>query len=134
MGTWDFGPFDNDDASDWLFALEECDDLSVLSAALQAVNNIGGGYLEAAEGSNAIAAAEVVAALRGQPMENLPENAAAWVSENRKLDASSLVATSQSAITRIRTNSELKELFEESGEAEKWYKTLDDLSSRLARC
>jgi hypothetical protein len=131
MGAWDFGPFDNDDASDWLYELEPSSDTSTIAAALAVVTDVGYEYLEAPDCSNALAAVEIVAALRGHPIAKLPDNAKAWVEAHRGLDASSLVPTAQAVIQRIRTNSELKELWDESEEAAKWYATLDDVSSRL---
>jgi hypothetical protein len=131
MGAWDFGPFDNDDASDWLYELEESSSTSAIAAALNIVTDSGDEYLEAPDCSNALAAAEIVAALRGRPIAKLPDNAKAWVDAHKEIEASFLVPLAQAAIQRIRTNSELKELWDESDEAPKWYATLDDVSSRL---
>jgi hypothetical protein len=74
---------------------------------------------------------EIVAALRGHPIAKLPDNAKAWVEAHRGLDGSALVPAALAVIQRVRTNSELKELWDESEEAAKWYATLDDVSSRL---
>ena len=131
MGAWDIGPFDNDDASDWLYDLEESSDTSVIADTLEAVTDAGDDYLEAPDCSTALAAAEIVAALRGHPLPNLPDEAKTWTEANEGLDVSSLVPEALAAVKRIRTNSELKELWDESSEAAKWHATLDDLSSRL---
>jgi hypothetical protein len=64
-----------------------------------------------------LAAVEVVAALRGHPIDDLPDNAKAWIEAHRELDVSSLIPTSQAVIQRIRSDSELKELWDESEEA-----------------
>jgi len=131
MGAWDIGPFDNNDASDWLFELEDSTDTSAIAEALSAVTDIGEEYPEAPECCNALAAAEIIAALRSHPIAKLPDSAQTWVEEHEELDVSSLVPAAQSAIQRIRTDSELKELWDESDDAAKWYETLDDLSARL---
>ena len=131
MGAWDIGPFDNDDAADWLFALEVSSDTATIAAALGVITDIGNEYLEAPDCSNALAAVEIVAALRGHPIANLPDNAKAWVKAHRELDVSSLVPTAQAVVHRIRSDSELKELWDESEEAVKWYATLDDVCGRL---
>ena len=132
MGAWNFGPFDNDDAGDWLSELEQSADTSVIADALHRVTNIGDEYLEALDCSKAIAAAEVVAALRGHPVSDFLDNAKQWVDAHRTLDAAALVPTAIAAIQRIRTNSELKELWDESAKAPKWYATLDDVTNRLS--
>ncbi len=139
MGASNSGPFDNDDAADWLCELEESSGLKAISAALAGVLPPSGllgqfrkpGYLEAPECSVAIAAAEVVAALQGSPMAGLPENAAAWVAQNRELAAGGLVSKARAAVERVRTASELRELWEESGGLAAWEASLDDLVRRL---
>jgi len=50
---------------------------------------------------------------------------------HRGLDTSPLIPVARAVIQRIRPDSELKELWDESDDAAKWYVTLDDLSSRL---
>jgi hypothetical protein len=132
MGAWDTGPFDNDDASDWLYELAESSDTSVIASVLNTVANIGDAYLEAPECSQALTAAEIVAAFKGHPSEGIPENAKNWIENHQNLDVSELIPTSQMVVERIRTNSELKELWEESEYAPKWHSSLEDLLARLA--
>ena len=131
MGAWNIGSFDNDDASDWLYELEGSEDTAVIADALDAVANRRGKYLEAPECLIAIAAAEIVSALREQPAGCLPDNAAAWIEENRNLDVSNLVPVAQAVIERIRSNSELQELWDESEHASKWHSSLESLITRL---
>ena len=131
MGAWNFGPFDNDDAGDWLYELEQSADALVIADALHRTTIFGEEYLEASDCSNAIAAAEVVAALRGHPVRNFPDNAKQWVDSHQGLDAAALVPAAIAALQRIRTDSELKELWDESPKAPKWYATLDDVTNRL---
>ena len=131
MGAWDIGPFDNDDAADWLYELEASSDTATIAAALGVITDIGDEYLEAPDCWNALASVEIVAALRGHPVADLPHNAKAWVEAHRELDVSSLVPTAQAAIQRIRSDSELKELCDEPEEADKWHAMLDDVCARL---
>ena len=131
MGSWDIGPFDNDDAADWLYDLEKSSGTKAIGAALRAITDPDEDYLEAPDCANALAAAEIVAALHGQPIARMPDNAEAWIALHHDLDISSLIPLAQKAVQRIRADSELKELWNESGEASKWYATLDDLSTRL---
>lgn len=131
MGAWDIGPFDNDDACDWLYDLERSEDVSLLSNTLEGVTEIGEEYLEAPECCTAIAAAEILAAMRGKPAGTLPENAREWIKKNQAREVGELLPLALSALARIRSNSELKELWEESDEAERWVQTVDDLTARL---
>jgi hypothetical protein len=132
MGAWDIGPFDNDDASDWLYDLEASNDVAYLAETIQVVIEMSGDYLESPDCANALAAAEIIAALRGHPILELPDNAEAWVEAHRKLDVSSLVPPALAAIQRIRTQSELKDQWDDSEEAAKWYATLGNLTKRLS--
>ncbi len=130
MGAWGSGAFDNDDAGDWLEELEESADTSVIADALDRVVSFDD-YLELPDANHGVAAAEVVAALRGRPPADFDEMAEGWVKANRKLNVSDLVQPALAALQRIRSASELKELWDDSKEAKKWYAVLDDISRRL---
>ncbi len=132
-GGWDIGPFDNDDALDWVWELSESEDLSVVNQALQNVIDTSG-YLEAPTASMAIAAAEVVAALKGQPRAQLPAEVVEWVKTHGSEVDADLVASARQAIAHIRNedSSELAQLWSESADAAKeWRAELTDLERRL---
>ncbi len=130
MGAWGFGPFDNDDAADWVYELEGSDSDDVLQRALAATS--GSGYLDSQEGTTAVAAAEVVAASLGQPAPDLPDGVRAWVATNGGAVRPELAAAARSAIGRVRgEESELRELWAESDDGAAWEARLRDLESRL---
>ena len=58
MGTWGVGSFGNDNAADWIWELEEADDLSVVEAAIARVLDGVDELVESPEAEEAIAAAE----------------------------------------------------------------------------
>ena len=63
MGAWGTGPFDDDNASDWVWELQEADDWRVVEQALRGAADVDATtYLEAPDGQIAWAAAAVVAA------------------------------------------------------------------------
>jgi len=130
MGAWGHGHFENDDASDWLYELEASGDLSVVITALDAVSQDPADYVESPTCCNALAAAEIVAALNGKPSSNLPEIAGTWV-RGKPEPGSDAVSKARAAVERIRTNSELRELWEESDDFENWLKVVDDVHRRL---
>jgi hypothetical protein len=130
MGAWETGSFDNDDALDWLFDLEDSADTSVISAALQDVLGKGDEYLETGECCVGVAAAEIVAALSENPGK-LPDNAKAWVETNADLEIGNLISKALKAVKLVRTDSELKEVWDESEDAAAWYAALDNLTARL---
>lgn len=134
MGAWSHESFGNDDACDWAARLDEYDDLSLVEATLDTVLEAGDDELEAPEASEAIAAAEVVAWLQGNPgtAEDLPEELGAWVERIRLLPSADLAAKARRALDRVLAGpSELMELWDESGEAEAWQAAVRELKGRI---
>ena len=132
MGAWGHGPFENDDAGDWICELEDSNDFSVVEAALEAVARPGTDTLEAPDCSTAVAAAEVVAASLGHPVAGLPEEAVAWVA-GRKAAPPRIVGLAKKALAAIKSKSELRDLWEESDGFDEWSKSVSDLEARLGR-
>jgi len=77
MGIWGEGIFENDDAMDFLMIVEKEDALDLLHSAFSKVTEISD-YIEVDSGANALAAAEIVAVIRGHKGENLPELYELW--------------------------------------------------------
>lgn len=139
MGAWGYGSFENDDALDWVFELEQSRDLSVIVSALNEIISGIGGYLDATDCANALAAAETVAALAGRPGPALPEEITHWVGERhaespqgRLIVDKAVTRQAQHAISAVLSESELKELWEETDDLERWKVTVTDLLERLA--
>jgi hypothetical protein len=131
MGAWGHGPFENDDAGDWVYELEKSIDRSVIEAAFDAVLAEKIDYLEAPDCSRAIAAAEVTAALLGKPREDLDEELCAWL-EGKPQPPAALVAQARAAVAAILAASELKNLWEATAEYPKWQADNAELLGRLA--
>src|SRR5215470_7757092 len=85
MGAWGTGIFDNDTACDWAYKLEKVNNLSVIESALDEVLNVGEEYLDSHEAQEALAAAEVIARLKGTPGIGCgyTETVDKWVEKNR---------------------------------------------------
>jgi hypothetical protein len=132
MGAWGSDSFENDDASDWLADFCEAPDKGLISDALSTVAEMdAAAYLEAPECSVGIAAAEVVAALNGAPNPNLPDDAKDCVSKLNIQAEPDMISLALRAIERIRTDSELKELWDEAENPAEWYQAVSALESRL---
>lgn len=132
MGTWGPDSFENDDAADW-FA-QFCDDPGeqMISDALAKVTETSANdYLEAPECSVAIAAAEVIAALKGFPSPKLPDEARECLSGLEIKSDSDLVSSALKALRRVTTDSELKELWDEAENPDEWYAAVGNLEERL---
>ena len=123
--------FDNDDALDWLVELEEAEDHSVLLEALNIVIDASDTeYLDATDYWRALAAAEVVAALAGNPSTSLPEEVTRWVLAYHGIDAATHEKAKQ-AVQIIFGDYGLEDLWEEEDEFEQWQAAVNDLLERL---
>ena len=129
MGAWGIGNFDNDDAADWLYELGESQGAEILVAALEQATSEG--YLEAPECLVALAAAEIVAALLGKSSNTLPDEVREWVAANDIEVDHNLLSLARAAVKRIKEDSELRELFQDSDNYEQWLALEDDLIKRL---
>ncbi len=131
MGTWGAKSFENDDASNWIYELESATDLSLVQAALRAATGQEV-YLEAPEAAVAVAAAEVVAALKGAPGEDLPDEVRDWARGHASLYSADLARQAVQALERVTTASELRELWEEGTDPAEWREVIRQLRSRLS--
>jgi hypothetical protein len=129
-GAWGGGSFDNDDALDWGAACVRSKSTSAVRDALERA--LRGKYLQAPEGSRAVAAAEVVAAAKGRPNPELPRDLAAWVKGQPAQALSILAPLAIKALARVRDpkTSELRGLWDD-GKPAKWLEAIADLESRV---
>lgn len=130
MGAWGVGNFENDEAMDWIYELEDAKDFAVLERALKAVTRDESGSADVFDASAALAAAETVAALLGFPPDDLPEEVESWI-DGKPEPPNNLVALAQRAVEAIKQKSELRDLWEENESLDEWTEVLNDTQSRL---
>lgn len=130
MGAWGHGTFQNDDALDLLDDLADGGDEEMLRATLDTAVEAVGSSVEAPEASSALATAEIVAALRGRPAADLPDEAIDWV-RGRPAPDDALVARARRAVEAVLTDSELRDLWMEADELPGWQATVEELRERL---
>jgi hypothetical protein len=137
MGAWGSGPFENDDALDWVWELQESKGTKLLGAVIAKVNKAiaAGKYLEAPEGTQAQAAGEVVAAIMGRPAKNLPDGVTEWLSNSAPKPDAQLATEAAKAVQSVATyeDSELRQLWEEANpkDSAAWKASMEDLLTRL---
>ncbi len=130
MGAWGAGVFENDDALDWIDEfIEERESASIVDT-LELIAVADPDEREAPECSEALAAAELVAAMAGRGSAMLPEDAASWASSNPPSDAS-LLKLAAKAVHAVLDDSELRDLWEESDDPKEWKTAVEDLERRL---
>jgi len=116
MGTWDAGPYDNDDASDWLEDLLEADPAEwsdIIAETLTAVVDWDE-YLEYPEAAEAVAAAAVVAS----QLPGMEAYAPEMFADDEELDLpNSLRELAVRALDRVAGDeSEWRELWDGNGD------------------
>jgi hypothetical protein len=138
MGAWGTGNFENDTATEWVGALRETGDAGVVEQALKAVTDPeSADQLAAGQGSEALAAAEVVAISMGHPPpvdppdQELVDDLRTWAIDHPQVGV--LAPIARRAVDRVaQPGSELREQwFEDDDDAQAWTKVLDDLRARL---
>lgn len=131
-GAWGVDTFENDDALDWVAQCARSAGSAEVSAALEAA--IAAKYLEAPEGSAALAAAEVVAAALGKPSSKLPTELASWLARQPKQQIAQLAPRARLAVARVKDAgvSELRQLWSE-GKPDQWLSRVEKLELRLGR-
>ena len=103
MGTWQVGPFDNDDAMDFFDEVEETPDAQVppkLRETLVAVVERPG-QIELAEGHVAVAAACLVAAGRSRVAATGNSSVDAWLSSHRPVVTAEDQRVALAALDRV---------------------------------
>jgi hypothetical protein len=130
MGAWGAGIFENDEALDWAAEFLDAPSPSALHRAFQAVIKADSD-LDADSCSAALAAAEVVAAAKGNATTDLPDELRDWATQNASAATSALIGEAVAAIDRIGHASELRDLWSEGAEMATWTLALDDLRVRL---
>ena len=131
MGAWGPGVFENDDASDWVWELEDDSDGAILAEALGVVLDLPADeQVESPESSNALAAAEIIASARGDRSPKLPTEAVAWLDAHSSAVDDRLRSLALAAVARIATDSELKDLWNEAGDPA-WSEAVTALQARL---
>jgi hypothetical protein len=134
MGAWGHTNYANDAAHDFAMDVTE-QGVDKIKTAIHAVTSCGEeDILESDECCEALAAIEFIATAKGKMAEDFPENAEEWLAgkDVSELTSPELIRESQQAIARIKSNSELKELWNEGGEFDEWVKVVDDLEKRIS--
>ena len=132
MCAWGSDSFENDEALDWIAGFCNAPAKELVFKALSGVAEMDFfDDLETPECSVGIAAAEVVAALRGAPNPNLPAEVNECISRLTIKADSSLVHLASKAVERIKTDSKLKELWDKSEDPDEWYSAVGHLEVRL---
>jgi hypothetical protein len=113
MGAWGIGVFEDDIACDFASAVADGGGIDALTEAIDRVLASKGSYLEAPDATEGLAAAEIIARLRGNSGQQSAYASAvdAWVASSKAAASDELARKAGQAIARILAEpSELLEL------------------------
>ncbi len=130
MGTWSTKPFGNDTARDLLQVLERAADESALLRPLNVVLDCDRPP-DAHACEEAVAAAALISAACRQPIGRLPEEAKAWVLRHGYAPSPQARAKAALGLARVVKDSELRDLWDESGSLKQWQNEVESLAAML---
>src|SRR5262249_32336875 len=113
MGTWSHEPLDNDDAAELAANFTDSKDISILEGAFDRVCDVKDKYLEAPSAQEAVAAAQLLKELDDSQIN--PE------------DRNRLNQKSDTALRIVLEKSELKDLWSESPDNDRWINAVKSL-------
>ena len=123
MGVWESGSFGNDAALDFVVALK---DFAAVRSTLSKFENVTD-PLDADDASIALAACDLVATAIGRPPTDIPDNIRNFQDEDV---SDEFLKMAKKIVERVRSKSELAELWAEEDDAE-WQLAQGELLLRL---
>jgi hypothetical protein len=141
MGAWEFGPFENDAALDWLADFLESPEVGLAWAPLSGCKAARvrralrrpyrNKHLDMGVTEEAVAACEVIAAVGGKPVESASDELREWA-RGTALSLDSQRPAALRVAKFLRDAPAFKELFFDPEDHPKWQAHMDDLIGRLS--
>ena len=135
MGAWSVDAFGNDTACDFAADVAKVSSLAKIEAAFDRVLSAGDELVEAPDADEALAAADIVARLRGNfgLCNTDTEGIDQWAKTVKLVPSADLLDKARRAVDRVRKEpSESLELWAESDEFEAWKSSVEGLRQRLS--
>jgi Domain of unknown function (DUF4259) len=129
VGAWGTGSFENDDAKDWAAGVDKIAPEELTRILARAADDPE--YLEAPAAYIAVAAAEAVAAFGGAPGGSVPAAIIEWATAHPQAITPELKGLAIRTLERVRTNSEVKDLWMQADGLNDWIAAIRELQGRL---
>jgi ankyrin repeat protein len=130
MGAWSNKLFGNDTALDWLAGLENSGNgLELISNTLMIA--VDANDIDAPMAEEAVAAAAIVAAASKEKVTGIYQGAKQWIERTAFSPEKELKKLAITSLNKVASDSELKDLWEESGKLTGWIKETDKLRETL---
>lgn len=134
MGAWGVLVFEDDGAIDWTYDLDGVNDLTLVESTFNELEAVGNEYLEQGAACKALAACELIARLKGNIgySNSYTEKVDEWVKAHPIMPSSLILTRARAVVDRVfGANSELRDLWVESGYEAQWHAAIKDLYRRL---
>lgn len=133
MGTWGFGPFENDDAIEFLEDLQHPRSLQTLKKAVSGITRKRVEFCDSRDLFRTVAAAEVIALLCGQGSQSPSDHASEALSGVKVKISNGLIDEAMKAIELLTKFGEADQLFSihARGRISPWRLANEDLMDRL---
>ena len=129
MGAWSAGPFDNDDAVDFMIELEDTPSWQTVSETFDTVLSQPG-YVELTDGARVCAAAALITIATGKS-EVSAQNYHMTLDSMGPVPPG-LALKARQAVRQVSTgNSEIRELYLDSGSYAEWFETVTAIDVAL---
>ena len=129
MGAFGIDAFENDDALDFVDVLTRVEGPDLLMSAIETA--LDAGYLESPEASAALVACEALAAKNMRPSAGMPPELREWLERLHLPLTEALLRRAQAVVNRVKSDSELADLWGESDANGEWQQLVCDLHVRL---
>ena len=130
MGAIGYGSFMNDDALEWISTLEGSEGFEAISEAFDAVFEEGD-FMEPSVAFEALAAAEVIAAMLGQSAPDLPDEVTTWAA-GKKPPKATLIKKAQRAVKLVARDSGLNDSWIDPDGPAHWQEHVNGVLQRLS--
>lgn len=130
MGAWGYYNFDNDDAADFAGEFRDNHTEAMLYEALATAAEEED-YLEVDAAGQALAAAEIVAAILGKPSKDFPADLIPVIVKLDASESEDLRDLATEAVEAVLKKSEMQEQWAESEDYANWQKLQQELLERL---
>ena len=134
MSAWGISNFENDTALDWVGKIVKQKDINVITNSIDKfVNGFNAEETTLINCSKFLTLAEILAGLLGSPAEDFPEELTDWIESKYINIEQSTIDTAIEGVRLLMNESEVREMYLDSGYFNSWDKAQKNLIKRLSK-
>ena len=134
MSAWGISNFENDTALDWVGKIVKQKDINVITNSIDKfVSGFNAEETTLINCSKFLTLAEILAGLLGSPAEDFPEELTDWIESKYINIEQSTIDTAIEGVRLLMNESEVREMYLDSGYFNSWDKAQKNLIKRLSK-